>query len=239
MNWRDNSLSIIIPAYNEEKRIGATLKDYLHYFSKKRKKFEIIVVTDGCIDKTVGIVKSFKSKHVKNLNYGKKLGKGSAILKGFENANGNIIGFVDADESVKPEDFHKMALLIGEYECVVASRRTEDSKILTKQPIRRRALGRGYNIMVNLLFGLRIKDTQCGAKVFTKNAIKTILAEVGTKGYSFDVEILWRLRRRKFKIKEYPVTWMHMKEGAFNVRKHAFKMLIEIMKLRFLQKTDC
>ncbi len=226
------SLSIVIPAYNEEKRIGHTLKAYLDFFSKHWKRFEIIVVTDGCGDNTVKIVKSFKSSHIKNLDYEKKLGKGLALIKGFENASGDIIGFVDADESVRPEDFHKMVLQIGEYDCVVASRRTKDSTILVRQPIRRRVLGRAYNIIVNLLFGLRIKDTQCGAKVFTKDAIRSIMHEVGTKGYSFDVEILWRLRRRRFKIKEHPVTWMHMKEGAFSVRKHAYKMFIEIMKLR-------
>ena len=230
------NLSIIIPAYNEEKRIYRTLKDYLHYFSKNWNRFEILVVTDGCTDNTVKVVKSFKSRHVKNLNYEQKLGKGLALIRGFENANGGIIGFVDADESVMPEDFHKMALQIGEYACVVASRRTKESKILAKQPIRRRVLGRSYNIMVNMLFGLRIKDTQCGAKIFTKEAIKSILPEISTKGYSFDVEILWRLRRGKFKINEYPVTWMHMKEGQFNARKHAYKMFIEVMKLRFMQK---
>lgn len=223
-------LSIIMPAYNEEKRIGKTLGDYYDYFSE-RGEFEIIVVTDGCSDSTVEIVKSF-GRQVISLDFPRRLGKGMAVLKGFEYARGEVIGFVDADESVLPEDFYKMASEIGHYNCVVASRRTKNSKILAKQPIRRRILGRGYNIMVNLLFGLRIKDTQCGAKVFDKEAVKIILNEVKTTGYSFDIDILWRLRRKKLKIKEYPVTWMHMKEGQFNVKKHVYKMFIEVLTLR-------
>lgn len=225
-------LSIIIPAYNEEKRIGNTLKDYYDYFSCFVKKFEIIVVTDGCTDKTVEVVKSFRKKNIISLDFPEKLGKGGGIKEGFRIAKGDIIGFVDADESVTPKDFNEMVEKIKHYDCVVASRRTKYSKILEKQPLRRRILGRGYNILVNLLFGLGVKDTQCGAKVFRKVLIKIILKDVHTTGYSFDIDVLWKIKRNKFTIMEHPVTWMHMKEGQFNVRKHMFRMFVEVMKLR-------
>lgn len=225
-------ISIIIPAYNEEKRIRKTLDDYNNYFSRFG-RFEVIVVTDGCTDKTVEVVKSFRGKNIISMNFPERLGKGTAIIKGLENSTGTIVGFVDADESVSAEDFFRMAKALGKHGCIIASRRVKGFEMIRNQPLKRRIASRAFNLLANMIFGLGIRDTQCGAKIFTAEAKKIIIRDVKTKGYVFDVDVLWKLKRRGMSIKEFPVKWMHAREGTLKIRKHAYKMFFELVKLRF------
>ena len=226
-------LSIIIPAYNEEKRIGNTLKDYYDYFYVKKVEFEIIVETDGCTDRTVDVVKSFRKDNIISLNFANKLGKGKGIIKGLEVAQGDVVGFVDADESVSPGDFDKMVSEIGSYECVIASRRVKGVETVKNWPAKRRIASKMFNMLVNLVLGLNIRDTQCGAKVFTKRAANIIVSQVKTKGYVFDVDVLWRMKKNNIIVKEFPVKWIHAREGQLKIRSHAYKMFFELIKLRF------
>src|SRR3989344_7811527 len=174
-------LSIIIPAYNEETRIGKTLENYTSFFNKNLKNYEIIVVLNGCVDNTLEIVNKIanKNKTLKILEFKEKIGKGGAIKEGFKLAKGDLIGFVDADSSTSPEEFLKLYNNISDYDGIIASRWMKGSVISKKQPFLRIIFGRVFNFIVNALFGFHYKDTQCGAKLFRKQAVEKIINNIG------------------------------------------------------------
>lgn len=221
--------SIIIPAYNEELRIKSVVISLSEHLPGK----EIVVVCDG-VDSTKNIVEemSIKRNNIKFMNFDRRLGKGGAIIEGFKAAKGDKIGFVDADESVSPEDVKTLFDFVGKADGIIASRRLKSSKILIKQPIERRAASKIFNIFVRLLFGLPFKDTQCGAKVFKREAIFDILDELETRGFEIDVEILWRLKNKGYKVIEYPITWKHSEGSKFKLAQSK-SMLISLLRLRY------
>jgi len=191
---KDESYSIIVPAYNEAVRVENVILKYSAEFTGE----EIIIVCDG-EDNTDDIVigLSLKLPNIRLLSFGERLGKGGAIIEGFREAKGDIIGFVDADESVNPEDLRGMFEALRNVDGVIASRRLKESTILAKQPIKRRAASKAFNILVRLLFDLPFKDTQCGAKVFKRKAVLDIIDDLETTGFEIDVEILWRLKNKQ------------------------------------------
>jgi glycosyltransferase involved in cell wall biosynthesis len=226
-------LSLIIPAYNEEKRIETTLANYSDFLEKHAKNYEIIVVCDGCIDNTEKLVciAANRNKNIKILTFDHKLGKGGAIIEGFSNATGEIVGFSDADEAVSPEDFFKLVNEMDSMDCTIASRMAEGSIILNKQSFTRRTASRAFNLIVNLLFNLHIKDTQCGAKVLRRKTLDG-LPNFRTMGFEFDVELLWRVKKSGSTIKEVPITWSHVKSSKFSLWQSP-KMFYNLVKLRY------
>jgi len=231
-------LSIVIPAYNEEKTIEKTTKTYIDFFDKKLKNdYEIIIIPNGCKDKTVEIVKllSKKYKQIKYFDLGFPGSKGKAVLKGFGLAKGELIGFVDADLSSSPDAFYDLVLNIKNYDGIIASRSMKGSKLLIKQPLLRRFLGYGFRFLVNLFLGLKYYDTQCGLKVFKKNAIKKIYQQVIILGWAFDINLLYLMKLNKFNVIEIPTEWSDSKtESKLNVKKAVPEMFFSIIKLRIL-----
>ncbi|MBI2106961.1 glycosyltransferase family 2 protein [Candidatus Woesearchaeota archaeon] len=228
-------LSIIIPAYNEEKRITQTLKEFLSYL-KGKINFEILVVVNGCTDNTVGVVSQIakKNKEIKYVDIGKVASKGAAVIEGFKIADAELIGFVDADLATGPDAFYDLVKNIEDYDGVIASRWIKGAKMEHKQPITRIIAGRTFNLMVNLFFNLKVKDTQCGAKLFKKNAIKTILPSMGkTTGWAFDVNLLYAIKRNGFKIQEIPTEW-NEPGGSHLKLKTIFEMFLSIVRLRLI-----
>lgn len=221
--------SIIIPAYNEELRI----KSVVISLSESMPEKEILVVCDG-VDSTKTIVKniSHDRPNIKILSFNKRLGKGGAIIEGFRAAIGDRIGFVDADESVSSKDIMDMFDSLGNADGIIASRRLKGSKILVAQPIKRRIASRIFNIFVKSFFSLPFKDTQCGAKVFKREAIYAILDDLETKGFEIDVEILWRLKNRGYNVIEHPIVWRHSEGSKFSLRQSK-NMLISLLNIRF------
>jgi glycosyltransferase involved in cell wall biosynthesis len=221
--------SIIIPAYNESDRIKNVLISYAAEFSGQ----EIIVVFDGQ-DTTPDIVEDVAEgcPDIRLLTFHKRLGKGGALIEGFKAARGDKIGFVDADDSVSPKDLKGMFETLGEVDGVIASRRLATSKIIVKQPFKRRLASRCFNMLVRTLFGLPFKDTQCGAKVFIRRAICDIIGELETSGFEIDVEILWRLKNKGYRVVEYPITWSHSEGAKFNLS-HSCAMFSSLIKIRF------
>lgn len=225
-------LSIVIPAYNEQDRIGPILEEYAEFFAKIYGScLEIIVVVDGT-DGTKDVVRRISRKFPKKIRcmYSReKQGKGGAIIRGFKACTGDIIGFADADESVTAEEYYRIIRELGD--CAIASRKINDSKILKKQPLTRRFASSCFNILVNALFNLNLKDTQCGAKVFRKEVLYAVLPELQCKGFEFDVELLFRIKEKGFKIKEIPIKWKHEEGSSFEMI-YAPSMLINLLKLK-------
>lgn len=229
-------LSIVIPAYNEEERLKKerTIEGYVSYFSKiYRKNFEIIVVLNGCNDNTLTVVKKVvkKFKQVKYLDIKEAIGKGGAVIEGFKVSTGLIIGFVDADKSTQPDAFYELVKKINGFDCVIASRYMKDSVVNPPQPFFRRIPSIVFNILIRILFGLHFKDTQCGAKVAKKEAVKRVVPQLTLKRWAFDIDLLYCLKKKGFKIIEVPTVWSE-KIGTKLTFKTPYEMFMSILKLR-------
>jgi len=213
--------SIIIPAYNEELRIGKTLNNLYHLLDKiEFRDYEILVIVNGSIDKTFEIAKRFK--RVKAYNHPEQIGKGGAIRVGISLSSASeAIGFLDADESTSPADYLKLYKALIQYsaDCVIASRYTTGAYITKKQALRRIIFSRAYNwLFARLIFGLNLSDTQCGAKVFSKGALEKVKRKFSSNGFEIDLEILWHLNRNHKKIIEIPIKWKHEKFSTFSLK---------------------
>ncbi len=234
-NTRKPGASIVIPAYNEEGRIGSVLENYTKLPAFSSGNYEIIVVCNGCMDNTSEIVHDFAKRHknVRQRNFEERLGKGGAIIEGFKIARGDFIGFVDADESTEVGEYVNLinSLIELKADGAIGSRRVKGSVISSRQPLRRRVSSRVFNLLVRAMFGLNFKDTQCGAKIFKKAVIEAVLDKLQTRGFEFDVELLWRMKKEGYTIKELPLKWKHSAEGTFNL-KHAPGMFLSLVKLR-------
>lgn len=208
-------LSIIIPAYNEEKRILPTLEDYFSFFNKELKDdFEIVIVPNNCSDKTLELCEEFsKGKpQIRILNIPKKIGKGGAVIEGFKIANGNLIGFTDADGATDAENFFKIYEDLKDKEGVIASRRGNGA-IVKNRRLSEKVSSYIFNAIVRIFVGLKFRDTQCGAKIFKKDTADFITNNISEKGWIFDVDILKICEDKGLKIKEVPIVWTN-KEGT-------------------------
>lgn len=230
-------LSIIIPAYNAEKIIRATLEDYVLHFSQEYDQdFEIVVVTNGCQDMTPNIVTEFCHEYpnIRQKTFDGRIGKGGAVIEGFKAASGDIVGFVDADNATRPPDLHKLIRQMGESDAAIGSRWLPDSNVVVKQPLSRRVASRGFNLLVRVFFGLPFADTQCGAKVFKRHAVDSVVNELRTPGFAFDIELLHKIKRRGYKIKEIAITWQDSERSTLNLKATAPTMFLALLRLRLL-----
>jgi len=237
-------LCIIIPAYNEEKRIGRTLDAFSVYFNgllnmRKINDYEILVVINGTKDKTEDVVKEKQKKNrkIEYINF-KKGGKGFAITEGFRlslKEDFDNVGFVDADLATTPEEYWKLISNMGNYDGSIANRYLKGSKITPPHSFRRLFVSRVYNFIVRALFLLPYSDTQCGAKVFRKKVIERIFDELLLTNWAYDVNILHLCKKHGFKIKEVPTDWIEIGGGHLNVNRASIQMLFAITQLRILK----
>jgi dolichyl-phosphate beta-glucosyltransferase len=225
-------LSIIIPAYNEEKRIGKTLERILEYLHKRIFDYEIIVVDDGSKDKTIEVVSKFKDKRIKILKNIKNMGKGYSIKRGMLEATKDYLLFSDSDLSTPIEELDDFIKYILRYDIIIASRNLKESKIKIKQPKIRQLLGKIFPLFVRLFAIRGIKDTQCGFKLFKKDSAKKIFGKQTIDGFGFDVEILYLAKKYKFKIKEMPVVWVNDMASKVNPFKDSLRMIRDVIKVR-------
>lgn len=229
-------LSLIIPAHNEEKRIAKTLQDYGKFFEKKYgKDLEIIVVLNGCTDNTLNVVRGFEKKYscISHLDF-KLSGKGFAVIKGFKVARGDLIGFSDADDATTASEFYKLVQNMDGYEGSIGSRWMQDSVVIPKQPRVRRIAGRGFNFLNRIMFGLKFKDTQCGAKLFSKKVVKKITPNLGITEWAFDADVLYEIKREGFKIKEVAIKWQDVQGSKLNIIKTPLRMFLSLVRLRLI-----
>jgi glycosyltransferase involved in cell wall biosynthesis len=229
-------LSIIIPAHNEEHRIGEKLTSYTSYFNRQKGlSYRILVVINASKDKTADIVKKYAQKqktiHVLNLVKG---GKGYAVMEGckHECTRANYIGFVDADMATPPEAFYDLLRQVGGEGGAIASRWLPSSNVKTPQTLTRRCASRVFNSLVRILFHMPYADTQCGAKLFKREVITTIAHKVGNTRFAFDVELLYRIKKAGYTLKEVPTTWEDKAGSSVNVLKVSFEMFTGVLRLR-------
>lgn len=239
---RKIDLAIIIPAHNEEKRILSTLESYSSFFgkliNKGLKSYILFIVINNTQDKTEEVVREYAKKN-KRVSYIvlKKGGKGYAIIEGFKfllEENYNYMGFVDADGATPPEAFYDLLKNSANCDGAIASRWLPNSIIKTPQTLLRKITSRGFNFLVRVMFLMPYADTQCGAKIFSKKVIKSIINKVGITRWAFDVDLLYRIKRQGFKIKEVPTTWSDKSGTRLNLVKVPFEMFSGILRLRLI-----
>jgi glycosyltransferase involved in cell wall biosynthesis len=230
-------LSLVVPAYNEEGRIGKMLDAYLAYFAARYgSDFELIVSVNGSRDGTESVVRSIQSRfpQLRVCVDPRPIGKGGAIMAGGNLATGELIGFVDADGATPPAAFHDLVQHIGAAGLIIASRRLPGAVVSPRQPWPRRAASRVFNFLVRTLFKLHSTDTQCGAKLMTAEAWRAIVPHIGLTKWAFDVDMIFKTRRQHYEIKEIPTTWSDVGGSKLKVGRVSFQMLLAIVRLRLL-----
>jgi len=228
-------LSIIIPAYNEEKRIPNTLLKLLNYLSTKSYQWEIILVDDGSTDRTSEIAREvIKNNSLTVIKNHLNQGKGYSVKRGVLSSTGKVLLFSDADLSTPIEELDKMLLWIDKgYDILIGSRALPESIIETRQPWYRQLMGKTFNLLVQSLVLKGFNDTQCGFKCFTRESALRVFTLQRLTGFAFDVEILYIAQKCGFKIKEQPVRWINSPESKVRLLKGPLSMILELLKIRF------
>ncbi|HLC53738.1 MAG TPA: glycosyltransferase [Candidatus Nanoarchaeia archaeon] len=237
------NLAIIIPAHNEENRIGKTLAAYSSYFSylarKKILNYMLLIVINSTTDRTEEIVKKAMRKESRMqclIRQGE--GKGYAVLEGFRSAlekNYDCIGFVDADGAISPREFYKLVKHLGKkkFDAAIGSRYLKGS-IVKPQPLPRIVASRLYNLIARVLFFMPYRDTQCGAKVFRSRSLSAIISKPISLAWSFDVDMLYYLRKKGYSISEVPIRWTDKKNSKFNLFRNGLHMIYSLIYTRLL-----
>jgi dolichyl-phosphate beta-glucosyltransferase len=232
--------SIVIPAYNEGLRLGATLEKVLAYVRAQRWDVEVIVVNDGSRDNTADIVRQYaaKDKALRLLENPGNRGKGYSVRNGMLNAQGRILLFSDADLSSPIEEAPKLfqALEAGA-DIAIGSRWLRAETQTQRQPLHRQVFGRIFNLLLRLTLGLKFKDTQCGFKAFKAPVAKTIFPLQRIERWGFDPEILFLARKFGFKVREIPVAWGHSGATRINPLVDGFRMFQEMLHIRWYDLT--
>ncbi len=205
------SLLLLIPAYNEEQRIEQMLREYGRYFQEQYQgKFQLVVVLNGCRDNTRGVVdkvaKDFSS--LSFLDFPDPIGKGGALIEGLKLAPlADVIGYVDADGASPPHAFHDLVRRLGEADCVIGSRWLPGAVLHQAQPWLRRFTSRCFHLVVEALFFMHIKDTQCPCKAMRRAVVERIHSSLRIADLAFDVNLLVSAKRAGFTILEVPTEW--------------------------------
>lgn len=236
-------LSLVVPAYKQEKTIARDIANLDRALSLLPLKHEIIVVIDGYVDKTNEILKeqTGRIKNLEILGLEKNCGKGYAVKYGILKAKGDVVGFIDAGMDIDPSSVGNLieSMKANGADIVIGSKFHSQSNI--KYPLVRRILSWGYKNIVHLLFGLNVRDTQAGLKLFREEVARKVFPKVKVRTFAFDIEVLVIAKSMGFdKIYEAPIK-VHLKKGSItniNFFIVALGMLIDTIKVFFRIKTN-
>ena len=229
-------LSVVIPAFNEEKRIRETLSKIELYLIEQDYSYEIIVVDDGSVDNTAELVKNSTTYNhsLRLLKNEDNKGKGFSVKRGVLEARGVYILFSDADLSTPIEEIEKLMPWFDKgYDIVIGSRGLPQSNIIIHQPFYRETMGRIFSIIVQILNIRGINDTQCGFKCFRRDVAYQIFPKQTIRGFTFDVEVLYIASNLGNRIKEVPIDWYNSPQTSVNAISDYLKMFIDLLRIRF------
>lgn len=233
-----SSLLLLIPAYNEEDRIEPVLRDFAQFFRREHAGgFKLVVVLNGCTDDTLGVVKRVAAEfpEISHLNFPGRIGKGGALIEGLKLAPlADIVGYVDADGATSPSSVLKLLRLCDQADCVVGSRWLPGSLLHRSQTRLRRFASRVFHVIVQALFWMNIKDTQCPAKLVHREAIEKIHSALTIADMAFDINLLYALKRAGFKVIEVPTEWTDMLGSKVVIGKTSLTMLLSVIRLRLV-----
>ena len=238
MTQKRPSVLLLIPAYNEEARIEPVLREYAEYF---RHHFEgecqLVVVLNGCVDNTIGVVKRVAETNpeISWLEFPDPIGKGGALIEGLKLAPlADYIGYVDADGATSPKAFHDLIKLREQADCVIASRWLPGAVLHQQQTGKRQFASRVFHLIVQSLFWLNIKDTQCGAKLMRREVVEKVHHLLRIADMAFDINLLYAIKRAGFKILEVPTEWTDKMGSKVVLGRTSLTMLLSIIRLRLV-----
>ena len=230
------SLSVVIPAYNEARRIPSTLRQVLAHLESLGIPFEVVVVDDGSTDETVAVVEQVarETDRLRLVRNPGNCGKGAAVRNGVLNARGEYILFSDADLSAPIEDAGLLLEpLRAGYDVAIGSRALKREWIGVHQPGMRETAGRVFNLAIRILTGLPFQDTQCGFKAFRRSAAVEIFPRQRIQGFSFDVETLYLARKLGYRTVEIAVHWNHCDASKVSPLSDGVKMFLQVLEIRW------
>ena len=229
--------SIVIPAYNERLRIIATLDAVVASVRRNHWDAEVIVVNDGSSDETAELVRDFAidALEVRLMENPSNRGKGYSVRNGIVHAQGNIVMFTDADLSAPIDEAERLFAAIEQdgADIAIGSRWLATSRQTHRQPLYRQFFGRCFNALTRMVMRLPYADTQCGFKAFTRDAAQTVFQLQTIERWGFDPEILFIARKRRFKVKEVPVSWAHDARTRISYLRDGLQMLKELAIVRW------
>jgi len=234
----DPSLLLLIPAYNEEARIEPVLREYADFFQKNyRGDFRLVVVLNGCRDNTLAVVqrvaKDFSS--VGWLDFPAPIGKGGALIEGLKLAGkADLIGYVDADGATPPHAYLDLVKKIGAADCVIGSRWLPGALLHVEQTSRRQFASRIFHFIVQCLFRMNIRDTQCGAKVMRREAVDKIHCSLRIADMAFDINLLYSLKHAGYRIIEVPTEWTDKIGSKVTLVRTSLVMLLSVVRIRLI-----
>lgn len=235
-NLLPKSISIVIAAYNEERRIIPSLFKIKEYCNKQGIDYEIFVVDDGSTDSTYKIAKDLVKDipRLKVISYVANKGKGYALRQGVLASRGEVILLTDADLSTPIEELSNLLPLLNERKCdaAIGSRALEFSEIIEKQPWWRQSMGKFFNKLVKALVLKDFSDTQCGFKVFRGDIARNLFRRARVDRFAYDVEILAIAKKMGYKIAEVPVRWINSPESKVNPIRDPVQMFVDLLRIK-------
>ncbi|HVV73964.1 MAG TPA: glycosyltransferase [Verrucomicrobiae bacterium] len=234
------SLLLLIPAYNEERRIEPVVREFAQYFQERfQGRFQLVVVLNGCRDNTLGVVQRVAAEYpsIRALDFPAPIGKGGALIEGLKLApTADIVGYVDADGASPPSALHELVKLIPKADCVIGSRWLPGAKLHQAQTWVRRFTSRCFHVIVEALFFMHIKDTQCPCKVIRRPAVEKIYSSLRIADLAFDVNLLVSLKHAGFSILEVPTEWTD-KMGSkvtSSLFRSSLTMFLSVVRIRLI-----
>ena len=232
-------VSIVIPAFNEAARIESTIQRVQQFLQQFPFPHELIIVDDGSVDETQKVVERNQVSGLRFLPSERNHGKGYAVKQGVLAASGDYVLFSDADLSTPIEEIEKLLdVAIREKADVVIGSRAIDRSVIEVHQSRTRELGGiFFNIVVQCLLGLRLKDTQCGFKLFKRDRVLDIFRKQTIDGFGFDAEVLFLAARSGLKIREIPVRWSHAEGSKIHFLRDGIRMFLDLVGIRWRHLT--
>ncbi len=235
MNPADPDLSIIIPSYNEELRLPATLDRIAEYIQMSGRKTEVLVVDDGSKDRTAAVAESFRSKIplLRVVSNGVNRGKGYSVRYGMREARGRFALFTDADLSAPVEEAGKLLDALENHDVAIGSRAMDRTLISVHETPFREFAGIIFNKIVRIILRLPFVDTQCGFKAFRRERCRIIFEQQRIERFGFDPELLYLARHHGLRAVEIPVRWGHSPATKVNLLRDSLQMFLEVFTIRW------
>ena len=226
-------LSIVVPVYNESKRIAGFDKAF-EYLKSQPFEYEVIFVDDGSSDNTLNVLKNFSKKNkIKIISYSQNQGKGFAIKEGMLAASGDFVLFMDVDLSTPIEEIGHFLPLINKHDILIGTRKSKSAKVLVPQPLIRKWLGRGFTLLSQLMLNVWVSDFTCGFKLFSNKSAKKIFKNIKIYRWGFDSEVLYLAKKYKFSVGEVPVTWVNDTNTKVKFPRDLIISFKELFAIRF------
>jgi dolichyl-phosphate beta-glucosyltransferase len=226
-------LSIIIPAYNEERRLPATLEKTLRFLENQSYPAEVLVVENGSQDRTFQVAQEFAAQHPQfRLIREEQRGKGRAVMRGMLAAGGQLRFMCDADLSMPIEEINRfLPPLQEDFQVAIASREAPGA-VRYNEPFYRHLGGRLINLIIRLLALPGMQDTQCGFKCFRAAIAEDLFSSLTLSGWSFDVELLYIAKKRGYRIAEIPIPWYFMADSKISLFRDTYQLVLDILTIR-------